>query len=97
MIALSLAVADLHLRCPSEVIACSQIDGRRENQVGADGQMFPDAVAPVVESAQSGREAQWRIEQSLADAKLQVEGDALKLVVIGFHLSTQILGNGRDA
>ena len=97
MAAFSLAVTDLHLRGPSEIIACSQVDGGRENEVGTDGQMFPETIAPVVETAQGGGEAQWGIEESFAEAKLQVEGDSLKLVVIGLDLSTQILGDGLDA
>ena len=58
--------------------------------------MTAEALTPVVESAEGGREAQRRLSDALGGTHLQVEGDALEVFVVGLHLSTEIAGDGRE-
>ena len=59
--------------------------------------MAPDAVIPLRQTTHGDVESQWSSCQALAHTYLQIEGNALKIVVVGFHLSTQVTGYGREA
>ena len=59
--------------------------------------MTAESFAPVVETAHGDGETQGRVPETFRGTQLQVEGDALEVVVVGFHLSTEVTGNGRDA
>ena len=96
MVAVAIAVADFHLTGTAEVIARSHIDVVTQQQVGTHGDMLDEALVPVVEARQGGREAQRRTDEALGDAELQVKGDALEVIIVGSYLSTQILGHGRQ-
>ena len=65
-------VADLHLTGTAEVVAGSDVEGLTQQHVGTDGQMTAEALTPVVESAEGGREAQRRLSDALGGTHLQV-------------------------
>ena len=92
----AIRVADFHFVSPAEVIACSNIDDLPQQQVSTEGDMTPEALIPLRQTAQCDMEAQGRSLQTLANAHLHVEGDALKFVIVSLHLSTEVSGDCRE-
>ena len=70
----AIRVADLHLVSPAEVIACSQVDNLSQQQVGTKGDMAPEALIPLRQTAQCDMEAQGRSRQTFADATCTSRG-----------------------
>ena len=57
VVALAIAVGDLHLAGASEVIACRHIDVLAQQQVGTYRQVLDESLVPVVQSRQGPRQA----------------------------------------
>ena len=58
--------------------------------------MVDETLIPVVQARERGREAQGGADELLADAQLEVQGQAFKVLVVGLDLSAQILDHGRE-
>ena len=86
---------DAHLVCPTEVIAHGEPDLRSEQHVGTHRHMLNELIVPVSQVVQRQREAQRRVLQALRHTCLQVEGHAVINVVVGFHLSAEVLRHNR--
>ena len=93
----ALGIADLHLAGAPEVIACGHVDALSEQHVGTDGEVAAEALAPVVEPAHRGRHAQRGVADTFGGTNLQVEGNAVEVVVVCLELSAEVTCDGRDA
>ena len=88
MARLAFTIGNPHFAGTSEVVACRHVELRAQYQVAANGQMFDEALVPVVQSCQRSRQAQGRADEPFRETYLQVEGYALEVVVVGFDLAS---------
>ena len=58
MVTLAFLVADLHFVGSPEVVSGSHVDVLAKQQICPDGQMFDEALVPVVQSRKGGRHPQ---------------------------------------
>ena len=79
----AIALADFHFGSAQGIVAGSNIELWRQQQVGANDQMFAYAIFPVVKTNKRGRQPQGRPQQTLGDTYLQVERGTLKIVFVG--------------
>ena len=86
----SLAVVDLHLVGSAEVITRSNIDVTSQQDIGSDGKMMPETFAPVIEPTECDRKSEGRLTNALRGSHLQIQGDALEMIVVCFDLSSQV-------
>ena len=54
--------------------------------------MLAKRLVPTVQTGQRGMKAQRRPDEPFADSHLEIQGDALELVVVCLHLASQVLG-----
>ena len=92
----SIVVANLHLVGLTEVIPRSDIDITPQEDIGSDSDMTSETFAPVVEPTECGRETERGLSNTFGGTDLQVKGDALKMVIVGFDLSSQIACHCRE-
>ena len=93
---LLVAFAHLHLLGAAEVVAQARPDALREEDVGTQTEVVGEAVVVVGHVDQRGRDAHGQSPEGLAHAHLEVEGHLAKIVVVGLHLATKVLGDDAD-
>ena len=96
MSTLAFAIREFHLAGTTEVVACAHPDGFTNQEVGTYSKMLAETLVPTVQTIKGSMQSQGRVDKALADTQLQIQGDTFKLIVIGFDLSTQILGYRRQ-